>query len=107
MKLSKRQFCLAVDIYQEMLEKEEELLNALNINPEWSPGEWINNYYDLLTDLCELDNDELYGSDLDWFCYDTKFGTDKDMNKVYDTKTGRTWRIETPEILYDFITRDE
>lgn len=107
MKLSKRQFCIAVETYKEMLEEEEKLLDALDITPEWKPGEWIDSYYELLTDLCELETDEVYGSDLDWFCYDTKFGTDKDMNKVYDTETGRTWRIESPEILYDFITRDK
>ena len=107
MKLSKRQFCIAVNTYKEMLEEEEKLLDALDITPEWKPGEWINNYYELLTDLCELETDDLYGSDLDWFCFDTKFGTDKDMCKVYDTKTGLTWHVESPEILYDFITRDE
>lgn len=107
MKLDKAQFCTAVETYKVMLEEQDELLDALNANIEWKPGEWINNYYDLLSDLCELEIDELYGSDLDWFCFDTKFGTDKEMNKVYDTETGRTWRIESPEILYDFITRDE
>ncbi len=107
MKLSKRQFCIAVNTYKEMLEEEEKLLDALDITPEWKPGEWINSYYELLTDLCELETDDLYGSDLDWFCFDTKFGTDKDMCKVYDTKTGLTGHVEGPEILYDFITRDE
>ena len=78
MKLDKRQFCIAVETY-----------------------------YELLEDLCELEEDDLYGSDLDWFCFETNFGQKEDMNKVYDTETGRTWRIESPEILYDFITRDE
>ena len=107
MKLDKRQFCIAVETYKEMLEEEDEFLNAFDISPEWKPGQWIHRYYELLEDLCELEEDDLYGSDLDWFCFDTKFGTDKEMNKVYDTETGRTWRIESPEILYDFITRDE
>lgn len=106
MKLSKRQFCIAVNTYKEMLEEEEKLLDALDITPEWKPGEWINSYYELLTDLCELETDEVYGNDLDWFCFDTKFGTDKDMCKVYDTQTGLTWRIESPDILYDLIIRE-
>lgn len=107
MKLDKRQFCIAVETYKEMLEEEDKLINALDISPEWKPGHWIDRYYELLEELCELEEDDLYGTDLDWFCFDTKFGTDKEMNKVYDTETGRTWRIESPEILYDFITRDE
>ena len=107
MKLDKRQFCTAVDTYKTMLEEEHQIIDVLDISPNWKGSEWINNYYELLTDLCELEEDGLYGNDLDWFCFDTKFGTDKDMYKIYDTETGRTWRIESPEILYDFITRDE
>lgn len=107
MKLSKHQFCVAVETFKEMMEEENDLINALDISPEWKPGRWINNYYELLEDLCELEVDDLYGTDLDWFCFETDFGQNKDMNKVYNTETGRTWRIESPEILYDFITRDE
>lgn len=107
MKLDKRQFCIAVETYKEMLEEEKKLLDALDVAPEWKPGEWINNYYELLEEVCELEVDDLYGTDLDWFCFETDFGQNKDMNKVYNTETGRTWRIESPEILYDFVTRDE
>ena len=107
MKLDKRQFCTAVDTFKTMLEEEHQIIDVLDIGPEWRGGDWIQNYYELLTDLCELEEDDLYGSDLDWFCFDTKFGTDKDMCKVYDTQTGLTWRVETPEILYDFITRND
>ena len=107
MKLSKRQFCIAVETFKEMMEEENDLINAFDISPEWKPGHWISNYYELLEDLCELEIDDLYGSDLSWFCFETDFGRNKDMNKIYDTETGRTWRIESPEILYDFITRDE
>lgn len=107
MKLSKKQFCIAVETFKEMVEEENDLINALDISPEWKPGRWVNNYYELLEDLCELEVDDLYGTDLDWFCFETDFGQNKDMNKVYNTETGRTWRIESPEILYDFITRDE
>jgi len=107
MKLSKHQFCVAIETYKEMMEEENDLINALDISPEWKPGQWINRYYELLEDLCELEENDLFGTDLDWFCFETDFGRNTDMNKIYDTETGRTWRIESPEILYDFITRDE
>ena len=107
MKLSKRQFCIAVDTYKSMLEEEHQMIDALDISPEWKGADWIANYYELLSDLCELEEDPYVGTDLDWFCFETNFGQNKDMNKVYDTKTGLTWRVESPEILYDFITRDE
>ena len=37
MKLDKRQFCIAVETYKEMLEEEEKLLDALDVAPEWKP----------------------------------------------------------------------
>lgn len=106
MKLDKRQFCIAVETYKEMMDEEEDIVQALDIGPEWKGAEWLQNYYDLLSDLCELEEDPYIGTDLDWFCYETNFGRRKDMCKVYDHETGRTWTIETPDILYDFITRE-
>ena len=106
MKLDKRQFCTAVDTYKTMLEEEHQMIDALDISPEWKGADWIANYYDLLSDLCELEEDPYVGTDLDWFCYETDFGRKKDYCKVYDKHTDRTWTIETPDILYDFITRE-
>ena len=93
MKLNKRQFCTAVKNYQTMLEEENQICDILNIGPEWKGAEWIENYYDLLTELCELEEDPYVGTDLD--C------------KVFDHETSRTWHIKTPEILYDFIMRED
>ena len=107
MKLSKKQFCIAVETYRQMLIEERMIQDALNTASEWVPGDWINNYYDFLSDLCELEEDPYIGTDLDWYCFETDFGRRKDMCKVYDQETGRTWTIETPEILYDYITRDQ
>ena len=107
MQLDKRQFCIAVNTYRDMRTEEQMIQNALGNSAEWIPGEWINNYYELLSDVCDLEVDANYGTDLDWFCYETDFGRRKDYCKVYDQETGRTWTIETPEILYDYITRDE
>lgn len=105
MRLTKGEFCTAVDTYKSMLEEEREIVETLNIG-EWKPAWWIDSYYELLTDLCDLEANAFVGTDLDWFCFDANFGENKDCNKIYDTETGLTWRIETPEILYDYITRD-
>jgi len=88
-----------------MLEEENQIIDALDMSPEWKGSEWINSYYELLTDLCELEEDQYIGTDLDWFCFETDFGRKEDYCKVYDN--GKTWRITTPDILYDFITRDD
>ena len=106
MKLDKRQFCIAVDTFKTMLEEEHQIIDVLDISPEWKGMEWIDNYYELLTDLCELEENPNYGTDLDWFCFETDFGRKADYCKVYDQETGRTWTIRSPEILYDFITRE-
>ena len=106
MKLNKRQFCMAVETYQTMWEEESAIIDMLDLSPEWKCGEWVNNYYELLTELCELEEDSYIGTDLDWYCFETDFGKRKDYCKVYDIETGRTWTITTPEILYDFITRE-
>lgn len=105
MKLTKRQFCIAVDTFQSMMEE----LNAIEdtVGSELRvPSDWIESYYDLVLDLCELEEDPYVGNDLDWFCFETDFGRKKEYCKVYDKHTDRTWTIETPEILYDFITRE-
>lgn len=106
MRLTKKEFCTAVDTYKSMLEEQNEMDDVLNIGA-WKPSWWIDNYYELLTDLSDLEVDPMIGTDLDWFCFDAKFGKNKDCNKIYDTETGLTWRIESPEILYDYLTRDE
>ncbi len=105
MKLTKSQFCSAVNTYREMLEQELKYCDFLNISPEWGPGEWIGNYYQFLSDLCELEEDIYVGTTLDWFCHDTDFGRNKDMNKIFDGT--KTWRIESPDILYDYIMEVE
>lgn len=106
MKLDKRQFCTAVKNYQSMLQEERAIVDALDISPEWKGSDWINSYYELITDLCNLEEDPYVGTDLDWFCFETDFGRKEDYCRVYDEHTGNTWRITTPEVLYDFITRD-
>ena len=50
MKLTKIQFCNAVETYQRMLNEEDELARMLGVNPEWKIMEWIGNYYNLLSD---------------------------------------------------------
>lgn len=107
MRLSKRQFCEAVDTFEKMVREEEELIKVLGIKPEWKPGEWVNHYYDLIEDLSELEDDPIYGNDLAWFCFEVDFGKKTDLNKIFDTETSRTWTIKSADILYDWITRDE
>lgn len=90
-----------------MLEQEKKIADSLDIGPEWIGSEWIENYYELLNEICELESDEYIGTDLDWFCFETDFGKNEDYCKIFDHETNHTWRITTPDILYDFIVRND
>lgn len=98
---------MAVKTYQTMLEEETQLLQALDSSPEWVGAHWIESYYELLSEMCELEENDYTGTDLDWFCFETNFGKNVDYRKMYDMNTGRTWDIKSPEILYDFIMRED
>ena len=104
MKLSKRQFCDAVTVFEKMYREENEIFNILNISPEWVCGEWIHQFYDFLSDVCDLEEDPKYGTTLDWFCFEADFGKAQD-NKIY--VDGKTWTINSPSILYDYIMEVE
>lgn len=105
MKLKKSEFCKYVEDYRLMLEQEDKVLEILNCDPEAIMCQWISKYYSLLSDMCELPENPLYGSDLDWFCYETNFGQREDLRKVFFE--GRTWDIKDAGILYDFIMEQE
>lgn len=111
MKLTKGQFCEAVEIYKSMIDEEHRIQEVLYIGPEWAPGYWVDAYYNLLSELCELPENDYIGTDLDWFCYETDFGRKKDYCRVEvqdcNTNSKKTWTIETPDILYDFLVRND
>lgn len=104
MKLNKRQFCQAVKSYQSMLEEDSEITDVLDVGATWKPSEWISSYYEFLSEMCELEETPNYGTVLDWFCFDMNFGRNRD-NKIFDG--GKTWTINSPEILYDYIMEVE
>ena len=62
MKLNKAQFCKYVNKYKEMLEQEDKILDVLEVDCEWIPSEWIINYYEMLSELCDLPKDKNTGT---------------------------------------------
>lgn len=109
MKLSKEQFCKYVKLYEQMTQEEEEILNVLGATPEWTPGTWISDFYMLLRDICELEEDPITGTPLDWFCHETDFGHNERMNVVTIVDNKKTTdteeiKVNSPEVLYDLIT---
>ena len=77
MRLTKEEFCTAVDKFEQMCKEEQDLLTALDTGPEWKPGLWIITYYDFLNDMCDFNPEHEtieYGNDLDYYCFELDFG---------------------------------
>ena len=106
MKLTKLQFVNYVNTYEEMLKESNKVASSLGI-VEWVPDQWVSNYYEMLSDMCELYEDSIVGTILDWFCFETDFGANTEMNKIYEEGHEWPWRIESAEILYDYIMRED
>ena len=63
--------------YEQMLNEESKIFEILGIDSVWKPGTWINDYYDLLTELCDFSDEEKSqegGTLLDYFVYKLDFG---------------------------------
>ena len=106
MKLSKHQFCTYLDELYYMWNEEKHIADSLEV-VEWAPGRWINTFYEFFIDMCEVEDDPICGDIISWFIFEADWGTDRNMNKIYITEEDRTWNIESPEILYDYIMEYE
>lgn len=108
MKLTKKQFVKYLTNYKKMLKDEEDIIDVLNTGPEWLPSTWVDNYYQFLSDMCEMHEDAVYGTTLDWYCYETNFGRNERLNYItYGTAEAEHKRIiDTPEKLYDLICEE-
>ena len=109
MKLTKKQFVKYLNTYKHMMEEEDAVIDALGTGPEWIPSSWIENFYQLFSDMCEMHEDDTYGTSLDWYCYETNFGRNEHLNyiTIHDAAGVEHKRtIDTPEKLYDLICEE-
>ena len=104
MKLSREQFVKAVETLEGMIEKEKETFEVLEVDSLWVFSKWINNYFDLLTEVCELNGYSSYWNILDWFCFETDFGR-KTKRRFATDPSGREWEIKNADDLYSLIIR--
>ena len=107
MKLSKNEFVKYVNQYREMREEEEGIINVLNIDPEWKPSQWINVFYDFLSDMCELKEDPAYGTTLDWWIFETNFGDSNSFIEPIIITDNETISLNSADALYDYIMKYE
>ena len=107
MRFTKDEFINAINTYQTMLEEEGKLLDLLNINPEWIPGGWISNYYDMILQMSDIDptqDDPYYGNDIDYFVFELEFG--KKWKPGVITVDGKDVPMKTAADLWNLLTDD-
>lgn len=104
MRLSRDEFIRVLDKYKQMLYEEQNIMNELNINPEWAPGAWVNEYYEFIDKMCDFTEKDYtveYGSDLDYFCWELDFGRMWQPGMVVED--GVDIKLDSAGALYDFI----
>lgn len=74
MRFTESEFVNAITLYEKMYREEEQIINALGINPEWIPGEWISEYYNIISEMCDFTGEDY--TILDFYCYELNFGKD-------------------------------
>jgi hypothetical protein len=57
MRFTKEEFIKAINTYEEMCNEEREIL-YIGVNPEWTPGGWLDKYYELIEDMCDFTEEE-------------------------------------------------
>lgn len=109
--ISKREF---VEILNH-LKEEDELYDKLNdaidkVNPGFRNMFYpqSNNHtiiINLLSRLFRLEENEKYGTDIDYFIYDLEWG--KEAEEFTFEDKGKNWVLKTPEDLYDYLIYKE
>ena len=99
MRLTEREFIDYLELYKKMYDEETQILNSLGTY-EWKPSDWLLNFYNLLSDMCDLPVDDNFETLLDWWCFTTNFGKENNIKTSFD---GKEFQIVTAKNLYDFI----
>ena len=105
MRLTREEFKKALSNYERMYREEGDIFMALDISPEWVPGNWIGHYYEFLTDMCDAPEHNYIGTILDWYCFELDFGSD--WKPGYYTIDGVDIPLDTPDHLYDALLEDK
>lgn len=74
MRLTKEEFCSAVDLLKEMTIQNRRIAWMLGIFDKWTLDSWINNYYQLLRKMCDFDETADCEDDLSYYCFKLDFG---------------------------------
>lgn len=103
MKLTREQFIKYVNTFEKMYKEDEQIWNVLDCD-EWKPSRWVDQYYNFLSDMCELPEPVLEET-LDWFCFQIDFGKREDRNFItWELPSGTySLKIRTAADLWKYI----
>ena len=96
MRLTKDEFINCVKTFKEMYDEESNILNALDSSPDWKPGNWVINYYNMMSMLCDFTEEQyedVCGTPLDYYCWELDFGTSENSD------------IKSVDDLYEYIIK--
>lgn len=101
--LSKEQFVNHIEGMKDQNDAELLLYSEFGIDTiELKRIGYASNHFTELLSQAMGDNEEWIG----WWCYETDFGRDKTMNKVYDGQSEEVIAsLDTAEDLYDYLVK--
>lgn len=104
MEITKEEFCKIIDRLQKSWDKQNQIIDALGAVID--TGDVSDMVVDLLNKLMELESDELFGSDIGYFCWELDFGRKWTPDSIQDIN-GNPIDISTSEKLYDYLISDQ
>lgn len=103
MRFKHDEFIKAMETFQQMYEKEDQISEVMHLEVEWPGSEWIWNYYELIRVMCDI-NPDTY-DDLDYFVFELNFG------KKYEPGDymvdGKEIPLATLEDLWNALTNEQ
>lgn len=103
MRFTKEEFCTAIDNLEEMCRQERKIFDTLQLSGEWVLDEWISNYYELIRDMCDIEEDNSL-DDLSYYCGELDFG--KKWRPGCITMDGEDIPCRNAEELWELMNRD-
>lgn len=102
--LSKEEFVAHIKGLKLEFDKLNKLYSEFGIDTIEMPWCYSSNHF---IDLLEQSMGDEYGN-ISWWCYETDFGRDKNMNKIYDAFGKKVIAVlNTPEDLYDYLVKED
>ena len=107
--MNKRKFVKSMNILKAYTDWEHKLYElGVNFWEQDEVSNLVTNYLELLAEICHCDATDEYGTDIDYFIYETDWGKDADEYSITETdEDGNEVEIKlnTVEDLWDYLAK--